>query len=95
MRRLLAIVLVGLLGFAAPVFAQNATPVLIGQNTSQAGGRGPDGQDALAQDRDQNQELFGPGGPSPILLAGGLALGAAGLIIYAVSQNKSDNPVSP
>lgn len=95
MRRFLTVALAGLLGFAAPAFAQNATPVLISQGSSQVGGSGTGGQDALAQVPDGQGGLFGPGGPSPILIAGGLGLGVAGLILVIVSQNRNNNPVSP
>lgn len=98
MQRILAITAAVLLSFSGPALAQNATPVLIGQGGPQVGGQGgtaADGQGALAQVPDQQDGLFGPGGPSPLLIAGGLALGVGGLIAIIVSQNKSDNPVSP
>ena len=103
MRRFLAIVLASSFGLSAPAFAQSAAPVLIGQNT-QAAGVVPEGQDAMAQSQPQCQGpnndpscggvLFGTGGVSPLLIAGGLAI-AGGVIIFAATQNNNNNPVSP
>ncbi len=94
MRRVLAIVLASSLGFASSAFAQNAQPVLIDQGpNAQTVGQGTgssNGQDALAQD----QSLFGPGGPSPLLVGAGIAIGSA-LAIYAGTQNQNNNPISP
>jgi hypothetical protein len=93
MRGLLVIGVSGLLSFAAPAFAQNASPVLIGQNVSSAAPQGNaggnSGEDALAQVSDQNQDTTG------LLLAGGLAIGAAALIVVVANQNETSNPVSP
>jgi hypothetical protein len=93
MRHLLAVAVSGLVFVAAPAFAQNASPVLIGQNVSsaapQGGAGGNSGEDALAQVPGQSQDFTG------LLLAGGLAVGVGALIVVVANQNETDNPVSP
>jgi hypothetical protein len=99
MRRLLTSVVAGLLAVSSSAFAQTGAPVLTGQDTQPvlSDQSRSNGQDAMAQVTDQNQDqgLFGPGGPDPLVLGLGLGL-AGGLTAFIISQsNKSSNPVSP
>lgn len=94
MHRSLAIALASSLALVASAFGQSAPPVLIGQEAPLGVGQADPataGQDAMAQD--PNTGLFGPGGPSPLLIVGGVILGA-GVIVYAATQNQN-NAVSP
>lgn len=96
MRRFLAIMLASSFGLTAPAFAQNAPPVLIGQNSPAASPvtAGSAAQDAMAQSQDPNDDrrgglfFFGPGGPSPLLIGGALAI-AGGVVIYAATRSTS------
>lgn len=93
MRRLLVVALAGLFGFATPAVAQNAVPVLIGQD-GPTGGQGlpsGSGQDALAQVPDDNQG----GGPNPLLIGGGLLIAGGLAAILIANSNRNKNPVSP
>jgi hypothetical protein len=106
MRRTIAIVTAGLLGLAGPAFAQSPG-AQSGNQTAQSGGQdssvvnGPYDQQVAGTQNLDDVYAQAPGGPpnpfsnpSTFLIIGGIA-GGAGLIAYAVSQNQSNNPVSP
>lgn len=97
MRRIVAAVLIGLLGLVTPAWAQssNSTPGAPDAQNS------PRTQSATNPDvhSDRGTDAFAqappPGGVSPFLIIGGIA-GGAGLIAYAISQSQSnEQPTSP
>ena len=90
MRRFLAIVLAGMLGFAAPAFAQSTTSGQPNQPTQpNATTNQPQSDDALTA---LNQAPPPDNTNLTPWLIGGLAVGGmAGIIIYA-TNNHSNNP---
>lgn len=97
MRLLIAVGVAGVLGIATPAFAQTVTSQtgglgVVDNSVSQPSGQpSDDGLSALAQ-----VPGTGTGGVTPLLLAGGLAIGAGALIITTANNNDDNtSPVSP
>src|SRR5690348_8874155 len=97
MRLLIAVGVAGLLGIATPAFAQTvvsqtAGPAVVNNAVFPSTGQtSDDGLSALAQ-----VPNGGTNGVAPLLLAGGLAIGAGALIITTANNNDDNtSPVSP